>query len=164
MQCSTTTDDKSISSFSIFNLHGQVPLQLSVKPISQIPTCHIFALQDRQTIHPYQCYIQTPVREEPKLKLQFCYKKSLVRTSHVVFITSRPAKGDVFTENDILTVGSSTVIVGSATPSILSANVSPICSTSKTRIKILPIVIQTFKQYCVLASSTVLDACRDRSC
>lgn len=43
--------------------------------------------------------------------------------------TSRPAKGDVLTENDILTVGSSTVIVGRATPSILSANVSPIYAT-----------------------------------
>ncbi len=41
--------------------------------------------------------------------------------------TSRPANGEVLTEKDILTVGSSTVMVGNAVPSFLSASVSPIC-------------------------------------
>jgi hypothetical protein len=40
--------------------------------------------------------------------------------------TSRPTKGDVLMEKDILTVGSSTLIVGNGVPVILSAIVSPI--------------------------------------
>jgi hypothetical protein len=43
-----------------------------------------------------------------------------------IAFTSRPAKGEMFTEKDILTVGSSTLIVGKAVPVSLSANVSPI--------------------------------------
>jgi hypothetical protein len=41
--------------------------------------------------------------------------------------TSFPTKGDVLMEKDILTVGSSTLIVGSGVPATLSAIVSPIC-------------------------------------
>jgi hypothetical protein len=40
--------------------------------------------------------------------------------------TSRPTKGDVLMEKDILTVGSSTLIVGNGVPVTLSAIVSPI--------------------------------------
>lgn len=41
--------------------------------------------------------------------------------------TSFPTKGDVLMEKDILTVGSSTLIVGNGVPVTLSAIVSPIC-------------------------------------
>jgi len=40
--------------------------------------------------------------------------------------TSRPTKGDVLMEKDILTVGSSTLIVGNGVPVTSSAIVSPI--------------------------------------
>jgi len=64
-------------------------------------------------------------------RLRLCQENNLKSKE---FHTSRPAKGDVLTENDILTVGSSTVIVGSATPSTLSAKVSPIYGTQRTNI------------------------------
>lgn len=45
--------------------------------------------------------------------------------------TSRPTKGEVLMENDILTVGSSTLIAGNGFPVFLSAIVSPIYTWNK---------------------------------
>lgn len=52
--------------------------------------------------------------------------------------TSRPTKGEVLIEKDILTVGSSTLMVGNAFPELLSAIVSPICRMYQNHYFIMP--------------------------
>lgn len=45
--------------------------------------------------------------------------------------TSLPTKGEVLMEKDILTVGSSILMVGKGVPETLSAMVSPICRVQR---------------------------------
>lgn len=55
----------------------------------------------------------------------------MTNISAMITPTSRPEKGEVLTEKDIFTVGSSTLIVGRGFPCVLSAIVSPICKNVK---------------------------------
>lgn len=61
--------------------------------------------------------------------------------------TSRPTKGEVLIEKDILTVGSSTLMVGNAFPELLSAIVSPICRMYQNHNFIMPQFVAICSNY-----------------